>query len=128
MISIFNARLSSRLTVGLALGAGIAAVDNLARGGEASPIVVVAFLLIAATLVCAAWGRRGLPPAVALWACVPLAHVVKHLLGLPDTLHPNTCASILKLAAFSFVMTAVGTGCGTLIHKAITRAPDAACE
>jgi len=33
-----------------------------------------------------------------------LIHFVKHVLGLPDTLHPNTYGSILMLAVFSLVV------------------------
>jgi hypothetical protein len=47
---------------------------------------------------------------------MPLANLSKHVLDLPDTLHPNTHASILLLATFSFVVATVGTGCGVLIH------------
>jgi hypothetical protein len=51
-----------------------------------------------------------------------MAHVVKHVLGLPDTLHPNTYVSILYLAAFTLVVATVGTGCGVLAHRLATGA------
>lgn len=54
------------------------------------------------------------------WACVPMAHVVKHVPGLPDRLRPNTYTSILFLAAFSMVVAAAGTGCGVLVHRLST--------
>jgi hypothetical protein len=57
---------------------------------------------------------------ITAWACVPLAHVVKHVLGLPDTLQPNTYKSILMLAAFTFVVAALGTGGGLLIRRLTT--------
>lgn len=102
--------------VGLAAGAGIAAVDNLAFSGEVSPTVVVAMLFAASAAAGALWPRHGWVAAATSWACVPLAHVVKHVLGQPDTLHPNTCGSILLLAVVSLVVVAIGTGCGILVR------------
>ncbi len=46
-----------------------------------------------------------------------IGFVVKHVLDLPDTLHPNTYASILYLAAFTLVVATVGTGCGVLVRR-----------
>ena len=63
------------------------------------------------------WGLPGWPTAVVAWACVPAAHLIKHILGWSDTLHPNTYASILYLAAFSLVVAAVGVGSGMLIRR-----------
>lgn len=106
-----------RLGVGLIAGAAIAYVENVAFGGEVSPIVVLAMLLATTATAGAIWGPRGWVTTVTAWAFVPAPHWVKHLLGLPDTLHPNTYASILLLAAFSLVVAAVGTGCGMLVRK-----------
>ncbi len=111
-----------RLGAGLAAGAAIAYVDNCAFEGEASPIIIVAALFAATAAAGAIWGWRGWVAAGAAWACVPLAHVVKHLLGLPDTLHPNTYTSILYLAVFSLVVAIVGSGCGALVHGLTTGA------
>ncbi|HZV35336.1 MAG TPA: hypothetical protein VFB72_12250 [Verrucomicrobiae bacterium] len=110
---------SARFAVGLVCGAGISAVDNFAFKGEVSPIIIVALLLVAAASVGAIWGRRALPAVLAIWACHPLAHVFKHALNLPDTLHPNTYGSILILAIFSLVVTAIGAGCGLAMHRLI---------
>jgi hypothetical protein len=106
-----------RLIAGLAVGVVIAYIDNYAFGGEVSPIIVVAMLLATTITAGAFWGQRGWVAAVAAWACVPLAHLVKHVLGLPDTVHPNTYASILLLAAFSLGVATAGTGCGVLINR-----------
>jgi hypothetical protein len=105
-----------RLGAGLAAGAAIVFVDNFAFQGEVSPIIIVAMLLAAAAMIGAIWGRRGWVTAAAAWACVPLAHLVKHVLGLPDTLQPNTYTSILYLAAFTLVVSAIGVGCGVLVN------------
>jgi hypothetical protein len=111
-----------RIGGGFVAGAAIVAVDNLAFGGEVSPIVIVAMLLAATAAAGAIWGRRGWVAAAATWVCVPGAHLIKHLLGLPDTLHPNTYTSILMLALFSLAVSAIGIGCGMLVRQLRTRA------
>lgn len=107
----------ARLGVGLAAGVAIALVDNYAFAGEVSPIVIVGLLFAATAAAGAIWGREAWIAAAGVWACVPLAHLVKHVLGWPDTLHPNTYASILKLACFSLVVAMAGTGCGVLARR-----------
>ena len=99
-------------------------VDNFAFEGEVSPIVIVVLLLAATAAAGAVWGRRGWVAAAAAWACVPSAHLVKHVLGLPDTLHPNTYTSILYLAAFTLVIALVGAGCGALVRLLATGASE----
>jgi len=73
-----------RLGVGLAGGAAIAYVDNFAFEGKVSRIIIVAMLLAATATGGAVWGWRGWVTAAAAWACVPVAHVIKHVLGLPS--------------------------------------------
>jgi hypothetical protein len=102
---------------GLAAGAAIAAVDNLLFEGEVSPIVIVGLLLATTTTAGATWGRRGSVEALLAWVWLPAVHFVKHTLGLPDTIHPNTYASILLLAAFFFVVAALGTTFGLLARR-----------
>ncbi|MBI5463461.1 MAG: hypothetical protein HY966_00730 [Ignavibacteriales bacterium] len=108
------------LSVGFFAGVVIAAVDNFAFEGEVSPIVIVGMLFAATASFGAIWSWRGGLATVAAWACVPLAHVAKHVLGLPDTLQPNTYTSILLLAIFTFVVAAIGTGGGVLLRKLTT--------
>jgi len=106
-----------RLLVGLIAGAVIVFIDNFAFQGEVSPIVIVIMLLVSTITVGAIWKWHAWIAVVTLWICVPIAHVVKHLLGLPDTLHPNTYTSILMLAVFTFVISAIGFLFGTLINR-----------
>jgi hypothetical protein len=106
-----------RAGAGLAAGLAIMLVDNLAFGGEVSPIVVVVLLLLATGTAAALWGRRGWIAGIAAWICVPLAHFVKHLLGLPDTLHPDTYGSIAMLTAFTLGVAALGTAAGMLVRR-----------
>jgi hypothetical protein len=104
-------------SVGVVAGAAIAAVDNFAFGGEVSPILIVVMLLAATGITGLVWDRRGWVAAAAAWICVPLAHLIKHVLGLPDTMQPNTYTSILMLAAFTLAVATIGTGCGILLRR-----------
>jgi hypothetical protein len=113
----FPSKLPAHLGAGVIGGAAIAFVDNCAFEGEASPILIIALLLAATTTAGAIWGRNAWMTAGVIWACVPLAHVVKHFFGLPDTLHPNTYTSILYLAAFTLVLAMLGAACGMLIRR-----------
>jgi CDP-diglyceride synthetase len=105
-----------RLLVGLIAGAIIVYIDNFAFQGEVSPIVIVMMLLVSTITFGAIWKWQAWIAALAIWICVPMAHVVKHLLGLPDTLHPNTYPSILLLALFTLVVSAIGFFFGTFLH------------
>jgi hypothetical protein len=107
----------ARLGVGIAAGVAIAAMDNYAFAGEVSPIVIVGLLFAATAAAGAICGRGAWIAAAGVWACLPLAHLVKHVLRLPDTLQPNTYPSILKLAGFSLVVAMAGTGCGALARR-----------
>jgi hypothetical protein len=119
-VKLILAKWPAHLGVGLVAGAAIVYVDNCAFEGEVSPIIIVALLLGATAMAGAMWGRSGWLAAAVIWACLPLAHVVKHVLDLPDTLHPNTYTSILYLAAFTLVVAAGGTGCGVLVRRLAT--------
>jgi hypothetical protein len=113
-----------KVRLGLALGAGalIATVDNVLFRGEVSPIVIIGLLLAATSAAGFRWGKAGWMPAIAVWAWVPGVHLVKRILGWPDTLHPNTARSILALAAFTLGVAVVGMG-GGLLARRITGRP-----
>lgn len=106
-----------RVAFGLAAGAAIIFADNIAFDGEISPIIIVVMLLAATGFAGWMWGRRAWFAAGIAWLCVPMAHLVKHILGLPDTLQPNTYTSILMLAAFTFVVSLLGMGLGLALNK-----------
>jgi hypothetical protein len=109
--------LPMRLGAGLLAGGVIVWVDNFAFEGEVSPIIIVAMLLAVTATAAAIWGGRGWVPVGVAWAEVPLAHLVKHAAGLPDTLHPNTYTSILYLAAFTLFVATVGALFGLLARR-----------
>jgi hypothetical protein len=109
----------TRLGFGIVCGTAIALVDNLASGGEVSPVVVVVLLLAAAVTAGGLWGLSGWPAAALVWAAVPAPHVVKLAIGLTDTLHPATWTSIGQLAGFTAVVVASGAGVGALLHAGL---------
>jgi hypothetical protein len=109
--------------IGLIVGAGIAAVDNFAFRGEVSPIVIVGMLLVSSAAAGMIWGVRAAVAATIVWVCLPTAHLLKHVLGLPDTIRPNTYLSILKLGALSFVVTAIGLGFGLAFRRLLIGHP-----
>jgi hypothetical protein len=100
-----------------ALGAAIAAVDNLACGGEISPLVIVALLAVTAAAAGLAAGGRGAVAALFAGAWLPGVHIVKKVLGVPDTLQPDSYGSIAKLAALVVVVAAVGATVGVGSRK-----------
>jgi hypothetical protein len=108
---------SLRAAVGLLLGAAIVYLDNFAFDGEASPIVVVGCLLVMTASVTAIWGMRAWVTGLVVWMLLPSAHLVKHALGLHDTLQPNTYASIAYLAAFALLIAVIGSATGLLIRR-----------
>ena len=99
------------------IGLVIAGVDNLAFAGEVSPIVIAGILLVASAVMTTWWRVQGALLTGMVWLWLPLAHVVKKMLGLHDTLHPNTYASIAKLAIFSLVVVAVGDAIGLALRR-----------
>jgi hypothetical protein len=108
-----------RIFAGLMIGAIIAYVDNFSFQGEVSPIVVVVLLLIATISVGVVWKWHGLITVAAMWLWLPMAHFVKKVLGLPDTLHPNTYTSILMFTEFTFAISAIGLIVGISINKIV---------
>ena len=107
----------------LAAGLGIAAVDAFGSRGEVSPIVIVAMLLSATAVIGFILPWRGWIAALATWLPVPLAHLLRLFLGLPDTLHPNKYPSAFKLAAFTLIVSAIGMGCGSIVRVMVTGTP-----
>jgi hypothetical protein len=108
------------ILIGLAAGVLIAAVDNFAFQGEVSPIVIVGMLLVLTATSGIIWDWNGWFVAAAAWICIPLAHLIKHLLDLPDTLNPNTYTSILMLAVFTFIVSTIGIVSGVFLRRHTT--------
>jgi len=105
-----------RIFYGLIAGAVIAWVDNYTMGGEVTPIVIVFLLLIAAAFAGVIWKYRCWSASILIWIFNPLVHFIKHYFGWQDTIQPNTYPSILKLAIFTAVITAIGSFAGIFIR------------
>ncbi len=103
---------------GLAAGCGIAAIEAWAAGGHVSPVAIVALLLAASGAIGAVWQWRGWPGALAAAAPMPAVHLTKHLLGLPDTLQPNTLDSVVMMALFALAVSGAGLSGGALLRQA----------
>lgn len=104
--------MSMKIGIAFALGVAIAAFDNFAFGGEASPIFILGLLLMATGVIGLVWRSRGWLGAALLWACIPSAHLIKHVFGLRNTIHPNAYPSIIKLAAVTLLGSVAGTAAG----------------
>jgi hypothetical protein len=113
--------LQIRIVVGLIVGVIIAYVDNFSFGGEVSPIVIVVLLLVAGITIGIVWNWQALLTAAVMWLCLPMAHVLKKVLGVPDTLHPNTYTSILLFSLFTFVVSSIGLLLGVFASKLVKR-------
>ena len=108
-----------RVFVGLIVGAIIAYVDNFLFGGEVSPIVIVVLLLVAGLTLGILWKWSALLPMILMWLWLPMAHLVKKVLGLSDTLHPNTYPSLLLFSIFTLVISAIGFLMGVWASKVV---------
>lgn len=112
-----SASISIRVFTGLIIGAIIAYVDNVLYEGEISPIVIVILLLTATIGFGFLWKWKSLIGVTLIWLWLPMTHVVKKVLELPDTLHPNTYKSILMFTAFTFAVSSIGLLLGVSINK-----------
>ena len=95
------------------------------RGPSAAhinPVVIVALLLASSGAIGAVWSWRGWPGALAAAAPMPLMHMTKHLLGLPDTIQPNTLDTIVMMALFALAVAGAGLAGGAALRQAATDA------
>ncbi len=106
-----------RIVYGLVAGATLVVLDNIAFGGEISPVVILTVLIAATIIPGLRWGGGGWLTSLLAWVGLPLAHVIKHALGLPDTLHPDTYLSIGYLAGFTLAVTIAATFAGAIVHR-----------
>lgn len=112
---IRSASTGQRVTIAAVAGVIIASVDNFAFGGEVSPVLIVGMLLAATGVAGYLWGASGAAAVAIIWVFVPAAHLVNLALGLPDSLHPHTYGSAMKLAAFTAIVAVFGAACGAAI-------------
>jgi hypothetical protein len=106
-----------RPTVGLLIGAVLVYLDGYAFSGETGPIVTIGCLLVATVSLSLTWSTGAWVAASIAWVMLPLGHVIKHSLGIPDTIQPNTYISIAGLAAVTLIAATLGGGLGLLIRQ-----------
>lgn len=120
MISkIFIYSWQRQIVIGIVVGLTISIIDNYAFKGEVSPTVIVIMLLAASGFSGLLFGWDGWFTVFVMWLFIPGTHLIKYFFNLPDTLHPDTLNSIIKLGIFSFVVSAVGFGTGVMVRRFI---------
>lgn len=105
---------------GLVAGLVISAVDLYAAGGHIPPVVIVALQILASAALGAAWGWAAWPAAIAVAAPLPAVHAIRHGLGWPDTITPNTWDSIVMMALFALAVAGAGFAAGAVLKAAVT--------
>lgn len=105
--------------VGLVAGLAIGAVDLYAAGGHVPPVVIVALHLVACGAIGGLWGWAAWPAAIAVAAPLPAVHAIRHALGWPDTISPNTWDSIVMMALFALAVCGAGLAAGAVLRAAI---------
>jgi hypothetical protein len=100
-------------------GVSISAVDNFLFGGEVTPILPVLLLLFGAIGVGCLRGTGKWFAIVLLWVWLPMAHVLKHMFDVRDTLQPNTYDSIAILAAFTLAVALSGLVIGIGLRRVL---------
>lgn len=107
------------MRLGLAAGLVVAAVDLYAAGGRVPPVVIVALQIAASGAVGGLWGWLAWPGALAVAAPQPAVHVIRHALGWPDAISPNTWDAIGMMALFALAVAGAGFAAGAVLRAAV---------
>lgn len=106
------------IVTGLAAGVTVAAIET-AGGGAVRPVAVVALVIAAAFGVGLRWGWAGWLGALAVALPVPGLHLGKHVLGLPDTIQPNTYDALVMMTLFHVALAGAGLAAGAVLGAAL---------
>jgi hypothetical protein len=106
------------VTTGFVAGVAVAAIEAWG-GGAVRPVVIVALVIAAGLGVGLRWAWGGWPGALALAVPVPGLHMVRHVLGLPDTIQPNTYDAIVMMALFHAALAGAGLAAGAVLRAAV---------
>ncbi|MFN7977531.1 MAG: hypothetical protein U0P30_05300 [Vicinamibacterales bacterium] len=111
------------IRVGLVSGLAISAVDLYAAGGHVPPVMIVVLQIVASGTVGGLWGWAAWPGAIAVAAPLPAVHTIRHALGWPDTISPNTWDSIVMMGLFALAVAGAGFAAGAVLRAAVTDEP-----
>lgn len=111
------------MRAGLVAGLAISAVELYAAGGHVPPVVIVALQIAASAAIGGLWGWSAWPGAIAVAAPMPAVHAIRHALGWPDTISPNTWDAIVMMALFAVAVAGAGFAAGAVLRAAIADDP-----
>jgi len=103
--------------VGLVAGLAVAVLES-SGGGAVRPVVVVALLIVASLALGLRWGWAGWPGALAAALPVPVLHLARLVLGLPDVIRPGTLDAIAMMALFDVAVCGAGLAAGAVLRLA----------
>jgi len=103
----------------IVIGLFISALDNYAFEGEISPIFIIMLLFLFSSGMALIINTEAYILSIIIWVFLPAVHFIKHLLGLSDSIQPNTYESILLLALVTFAVSQVGFMVGCTIRKTV---------
>lgn len=110
---------SARATaVGLAAGIVVSAVELYAVGGHLPPVVIVALQIVVAAALGVVWGWTAWPGTLAAALPLPAVHALRHALGWPDTISPNTWDAITMMTLFALAVGGAGLAAGAIARAA----------
>jgi hypothetical protein len=103
------------------LGLFTAAVDKAAPFGDDSSMLTVLLWLLFSGVMGFSVPRRPWRWALVLGPWTALLHLVVHALGLADSIHPNTYATILILVPVSLAACCLGAYGGAMARRLVVR-------
>ncbi len=118
-----RAKKASAMAALIASGLGllIAALDTAAPFGDDSSKLTILLWLMAGGSLGFVMPSRPWRWAMLVGPWLPLTHLLAHVLGLPDSIHPNTYATILTLVPVSLAVCSVGAYGGALTRRLLAQ-------
>jgi hydrogenase/urease accessory protein HupE len=106
--------------VAMTLGLLVAWFDVHIPFGDDTEKVTVLLWLVSSGVLGLLQPRQPWRWALLIGPWVAIVHGVRHALGIPDTMNPNTYATALILVPVSCVVCLIGAYCGALARRAIS--------
>lgn len=100
----------------IVLSGTIAYLDATSRSDDAA-IVIIALWILAGGVLGAMGPFKPWRWALVVALGVPTVHLIRHVLGLPDNMHPNTYLSILLISGIALCATLAGAYSGAFVRS-----------